>query len=173
MLSGAEVRRLRDESADFQREFTSSYSSAHAAPETLIAITEGAQGLFYNQEHNMVRTTAPITGASTRIGAAYAERLAQREHDLILVAWDAMKLQQVAFRIGEMTGVAIDIIPADLTSDVDRAMVEERLREDSGISILVNNAGVSSNTTILNADPDRLEDLTISTWLLSPACRWP
>ncbi|MBO1908490.1 SDR family oxidoreductase [Microvirga sp. 3-52] len=107
----------------------------------------------------MVRTPALITGASTGIGAAYAERLAQRGHDLILVARDAMKLKQVASSIGEMTGVAIDIIPADLTSDVDRAMVEERLREDPGISILVNNAGVSSNTTILNADPDRLEDL--------------
>ena len=80
----------------------------------------------------MVRTTALITGGSTGIGGAYAERLAQRGHDLILVARDAMKLQQVASRIGEMTGVAIDIMPADLTSEVDRAMVEERLREDPG-----------------------------------------
>src|SRR3712207_788551 len=107
----------------------------------------------------MVRTTALITGASTGIGAAYAERLAQRGHDLILVARDAMKLEKVAASIGEMTGVAIEIMPADLTSDADRAMVEERLREDPGISIVVNNAGASSNTMILNADPDRLENL--------------
>jgi len=107
----------------------------------------------------MVRTTALITGASTGIGAAYAERLARRGHDLILVARDAMRLEQVAFRIGEATGVAVDVMPADLTSDADLAMVEERLREGAGISILVNNAGASSNTTILNADPDRLESL--------------
>lgn len=107
----------------------------------------------------MVRTTALVTGASTGIGAAYAERLARRGHDLILVARDAMQLEQVASRIGEMTGVAIAIMPADLTSDADRAMVEKRLCADPGISILVNNAGASSNTTILNADPDRLEDL--------------
>jgi short-subunit dehydrogenase len=107
----------------------------------------------------MVRTTALITGASAGIGAAYAEQLAQRGHDLILVARDAMKLEQVAARIGEMTDVAIDILRADLTSGADRASVERRLREDPGISILVNNAGVSSNTTILKADPDRLEDL--------------
>jgi short-subunit dehydrogenase len=107
----------------------------------------------------MVRTTALITGASTGIGAAYAERMAQRGNDLILVARDAMRLHQVASGIGNMTGVAIDILPADLTSDSDRALVERRLREDPGISILVNNAGVSSDTTILNAEPDRLEDL--------------
>lgn len=70
-----------------------------------------------------------------------------------------MRLEHVAARIGEMTGAAIDVLPTDLTSDTDRALVERRLREDPGISILVNNAGASNNTTILNADPDRLENL--------------
>jgi uncharacterized protein len=107
----------------------------------------------------MVLTTALITGASTGIGAAYAERLAQRGHNLILVARDAIRLEHVAARIGEMTGVAIDVLPADLTSDPDRALVERRLREDPEISVLINNAGASSETMILNADPDRLEDL--------------
>jgi short-subunit dehydrogenase len=97
----------------------------------------------------MVRTTALITGASTGIGAAYAEQLAQRGHNLILVARDAMRLEHVAARIGEMTGVAIDVLPADLTSDPDRALLERRLREEPEISILVNNAGASSKTPTL------------------------
>ena len=107
----------------------------------------------------MAQTTALITGASTGIGAAYAERLAQRGHDLILVARDPIKLDEVAARIRNITGVAIETLHADLTADAERASVEERLRKDPGISILVNNVGASSNTTILNADPDRLENL--------------
>jgi NAD(P)-dependent dehydrogenase (short-subunit alcohol dehydrogenase family) len=131
---------------------------SHSSYDTACHHQRGSE-LILKQENIMVRTAALITGASTGIGAAYAERLAQRGHDLILVARDASKLHQVASGIGEMTGVAIDVLPADLTSDSDRAFVERRLCEDLRILILVNNAGASSNTTILKADPDRLEGL--------------
>ena len=107
----------------------------------------------------MVHTTALITGASTGIGAAYAERLAQRGHDLVLVARDRTRLEEVSARIRQQMDVTIDVQVADLTVEADLALVEKRLREDPAISILVKNAGISSNAEILAAEPDRLQQL--------------
>ena len=89
---------------------------------------------------------ALITGASGGIGAAYAERLAARGHDLVLVArrGDAMRER---FPTAE-------IIEADLTRDL--APVEARLREDGSITTLVNNAGVGLISPFVDADPDRV-----------------
>ena len=90
---------------------------------------------------------ALITGASGGIGAAYAERLAARGHELVLVArsGDAMRER---FPDAE-------IIEADLTRDVAR--IEARLREDTSITTLVNNAGVGLVAPFVQADPDRVE----------------
>ena len=81
-----------------------------------------------------------ITGASTGIGATYAERFARRGHDLVLVARDVARMEALASRLREETGVTIDILPADLTQAEDLAKVETRLRDDARIGILVNNA---------------------------------
>ena len=86
-------------------------------------------------------TKTLITGASTGIGATYADRFARRGHDLVLVARDAARMEALAAKLRAETGVAIDILPADLTRDTDIARVEKRLREDAEIGILVNNAG--------------------------------
>ncbi len=87
--------------------------------------------------------TALITGASTGIGAVYADRLAKRGYDLILVARDQAKLQKVADGIKSTSGSQVEIMPADLTLKADLLKVETRLREDSSITLLVNNAGES------------------------------
>lgn len=84
-----------------------------------------------------------ITGASSGIGATYADRFARRGHDLVLVARDKARLDTLAARLREETGVAIDVIQADLTLAPDLDVVETRLREDSRIGVLVNNAGIS------------------------------
>lgn len=84
-----------------------------------------------------------ITGASSGIGATYAERFAQRGHDLVLVARDAARMEKLAAGLRQDLGVAVDIIPADLTQSGDLAKVEARLRDDGAIGILVNNAGMS------------------------------
>ncbi|MHA6692963.1 SDR family NAD(P)-dependent oxidoreductase [Devosia sp. A449] len=84
-----------------------------------------------------------ITGASSGIGATYAARFAQRGHDLVLVARDDARMQTLAARLRQDTGVSIDILPADLTNRDDLAKVEARLRDDSTIGILVNNAGAA------------------------------
>ena len=101
--------------------------------------------------------TALITGASSGIGATYAERLARRGHDLLLVARDRVRLEALAARLRADTGVSVEVLPADLTQRADLARVEQRLREDARITMLVNNAGIAVAGSLVDADPDRLE----------------
>lgn len=102
-------------------------------------------------------STAPavlVTGASSGIGAAYAERFARRGHDLVLIARDQTRMEALASRLRSDTGVAIDILRADLTLIADLAKVEARLREDHRIGILVNNAGASLPGSFLHQPTD-------------------
>lgn len=96
--------------------------------------------------------TALITGASSGIGATYADRLAHRGHSLVLVARDQARMDATARRLRAETGVAVDVLPADLTEARDLARVEARLRQDASIGLLVNNAG--ANVAGGFADPD-------------------
>ncbi|OCP02459.1 MULTISPECIES: SDR family oxidoreductase [unclassified Ensifer] len=84
-----------------------------------------------------------VTGASTGIGAVYAERFARRGHNLVLVARNAERLDALAARLRDETGVHVDVVPADLTNDQDLARIEQRLSEDDHIGVLINNAGTS------------------------------
>lgn len=84
-----------------------------------------------------------VTGASTGIGATYADRFARRGHDLVLVARNRDRMEALAASLRDETGVKIDIIRADLTQADDLAVVEARLRDDARIGILVNNAGTA------------------------------
>ena len=85
--------------------------------------------------------TVLITGASTGIGAVYADRFARRGHSLVLVARDTSRLEQLADRLRREAGVSVDVLQADLTDEQDLKRVESRLREDERIGVLVNNAG--------------------------------
>ncbi|WP_114239039.1 SDR family oxidoreductase [Dyella sp. C9] len=85
--------------------------------------------------------TALVTGASSGIGAAYADRLARRGHDLVLVARSRARLEALAEELARLHGVRVDALVADLTAPDQRSVVEQRLREDDAIGILVNNAG--------------------------------
>lgn len=100
-----------------------------------------------------------ITGASTGIGAAYAERFAGRGHNLVLVARDMARLETLAFRLRQEYGVAIDIIRADLTQPGELATVETRLRDDARIGILVNNAGTAIGGTFIEQSTDSVARL--------------
>lgn len=84
-----------------------------------------------------------ITGASTGIGATYAERFARRGHDLVLVARDQVRLDALATQLREEQGVNVDVLRADLTQPAELVAVEARLRNDERIGVLVNNAGAS------------------------------
>ena len=104
-------------------------------------------------------SAALITGASTGIGAAYAERFARRGHNLVLVARDQPRLEALAGRLREASGIEVDVLTADLTRAADLAAVEARLRDDARIGILVNNAGVAQSGGILQQTPDSIERL--------------
>lgn len=108
---------------------------------------------------------ALITGASTGIGAIYADRLAKRGYDLILVARNQQRLDAIAERLRAETDVQVTTLPADLNDKAGLAKIEAVLRDDPNIAMLVNNAGVGSVASILQADVDKMEamiDLNIT-----------
>lgn len=101
--------------------------------------------------------TALITGASSGIGAIYADRLARRGHDLILVARNAERLGALAQRLSTETGRTVTPLVADLADKNGLRKVEEVLRADPRITVLVNNAGFGSAIPLLQADVDAME----------------
>jgi short-subunit dehydrogenase len=102
---------------------------------------------------------ALITGASSGIGAIYADRLARRGYDLVLVARNGKRLEEVARRIGAATHRSVEVIVADLNNKADLARVEANLRADARITMLVNNAGIGAVTPLLSSDVDKMEEL--------------
>jgi uncharacterized protein len=120
---------------------------------------------------------ALITGASAGIGAIYADRLAKRGYDLILVARNEARLNALATRLSAETGRSIETVAADLNDKTALAKIENILRENSNITMLVNNAGIGSVASVLNGDVDNMEAminlnitaLTRLTYAVAPA----
>jgi len=99
---------------------------------------------------------AVITGASSGIGAVYADRLARRGHDLLLIARRKERLEQLAAEITGRTGRKVEVLAADLGAPADLARVERVLRDDARITVIVNNAGVGAVVPLLNAEVDEM-----------------
>ena len=104
-----------------------------------------------------VMGTAVVTGASSGMGAVYADRLARRGYDLVLVARSEAGLEAVARRVREETGRRVTALAADLGDRAGLAKVEAMLRGDASVSLLVNNAGVGSVASVVSADVDAME----------------
>jgi len=102
---------------------------------------------------------ALITGASSGIGAVYADRLAKRGYDLILVARNEERLKALSARLARETGRSVKLLPADLSNKAELARVEAALRDDPSITMLVNNAGTASVAPLLKADVQKMEDM--------------
>ncbi len=103
--------------------------------------------------------TALITGASAGIGAIYADRLAKRGYDLILVARNQSRLAALAQRLKNETGRSIETIAADLNDKADLARIETVLRTNASFTLLVNNAGVGAAAPLLNSDVEKMDEM--------------
>lgn len=104
--------------------------------------------------------TAVVTGASTGLGAVYARRLAARGYDLLLVARNGRRLDDLAAEITSAhADRKVEVLVADLTDAAGLGTLEQRLASDASIEILVNNAGGSLFGPLDGADPAALENL--------------
>ncbi len=108
--------------------------------------------------------TALITGASSGIGAVYADRMARRGYDLILVALRRTRLVALAQRLRDETERSVETIAADLGEKADLARIETVLarietvlRTNARITLLVNNAGVGATTPLLDSDVEKMD----------------
>ena len=103
--------------------------------------------------------TAVVTGASSGIGKVYAEKLAQRGFDLIVVARRAERLSELAEQIKVKHGVTVENIVADLSKPEDLERVAQTLESDSSITLLINNAGASVMGLFMDAKPKVIADM--------------
>lgn len=103
--------------------------------------------------------TALITGASSGIGAVYADRLAQAGYDLILVARNADRLRTLAKQLTTASGRSVETIAADLTKATELGKVEAILKTDASITLLVNNAGVGATAPLLQSEIGKMEQM--------------
>ncbi len=117
---------------------------------------------------------ACVTGASSGIGLCFAQKLAARKHDLILVARREERLRSVAQELQDKHGVSVEVIAADLTKTADLERVAARLEVLDNLEVLINNAGFGVTERFANSDVDKQIDMvtlhaTASMWLTHAA----
>ncbi len=100
------------------------------------------------------KKVAVVTGASSGIGAVYADRLAARGHDLILVARRAERLNALADRLSTAHGTQVQVLAADLGNAADLAKVEAVLASNERVQMLVNNAGLARLRPLAQSSAD-------------------
>jgi short-subunit dehydrogenase len=100
------------------------------------------------------RGTAVVTGASSGLGAVYAERLAGQGFDLLLVARRADRLEAVAQTIKGKHDRSVSTFAGDLADDRDLHRLEDRIAGDESITLLVNNAGIGGQKVVAQADAE-------------------
>jgi short-subunit dehydrogenase len=90
---------------------------------------------------------------------AFAEQLAGDGYDVIIVARRRERLEALAQRLRTDHGAAVEVFVADLTNPAAVQAVEQRVAEDTGLELLVNNAGFAGYMPFVQLDPDRAEEL--------------
>jgi len=102
---------------------------------------------------------AVVTGASSGIGTAYAERLARDGYDVVLVARRRERLEELAERLRREAETHAEVLAADLTDIGALAQVEARVAGDESLALLVNNAGFGGYRPFVQVGPDAVDDL--------------
>ena len=105
------------------------------------------------------RRTALVTGASSGIGAAFAERLARDGCDLVIVARRRDRLEALADRLRSDAGVEVDVLAADLTEPAGLRDVEQAIDGCGALAFLVNCAGAAGYMPFVSLPPARAEAL--------------
>jgi uncharacterized protein len=128
----------------------------HNPYETQVDVT-----LIRRKEHEQftVEGHGPHNRGLPGIGAVYANRLAKRGFDLILVARSVVPLKALAASLSSASGRHITSIVADLNNETDLAKVEAKLKDDPSITMLVNNAGSASLAPLLEAEIRKMQDM--------------
>jgi len=103
--------------------------------------------------------TALVTGASSGIGAIYADRLARRGYDLIIVARNRTRLDALAKQLSDTTGQAVEVLTADLANKEELNQIETVLRTDASVTMVVNNAGFGTFAPLLESDVDKMTSM--------------
>ena len=103
------------------------------------------------------RRRALVTGASSGLGAAFAEALARRGFDLVIVARRRERLETLAEELRGRFEVDVQVLVADLTIAADLQSIESHLASDAALTLLVNNAGFGTTGRFAEMDPDREE----------------
>ncbi|MDA0252253.1 MAG: SDR family oxidoreductase [Actinomycetota bacterium] len=103
----------------------------------------------------MTRPIALITGPTSGLGAGYARRFARDGFDLVLVARDIARLEDLAVELRAANGIDVEVLAADLSVADDRDRVVQRLA--AGVRVLVNNAGFGTSGEFWTTDPALLQ----------------
>ncbi len=102
---------------------------------------------------------ALITGATAGIGNAFASQLAAKGLDLVLVARDQQRLEAIAEELGQVHGVEVEVLRADLSVREDVLTVAARLEDQaSPVDMLVNNAGFGLHASLLDESALELQE---------------
>jgi uncharacterized protein len=105
------------------------------------------------------RPLAVVTGASSGIGAAYAERLGRDGYDLILVARRRDRLETLAQKLGHEIGVEAEPLQADLLNPEALSRLEARVSAEERLVMIVNNAGFGGYRAFVEVEPRVIDDL--------------
>jgi short-subunit dehydrogenase len=110
-------------------------------------------------QESKARSLALVTGASSGIGAAFADRLAQDNYQLIIVARRVGRLEALAQILKKKYRTPVEVLAADLSDPEQLKTVEQRIIHESSLEMLVNNAGFGGYQPFVNFDPNKADEL--------------
>jgi len=112
-----------------------------------------------SKEANQNLGTAVVTGASSGIGREYAEQLAQRGYDLVLVARRGERLKELGDSLNSRYQTKVTSVVADLSDTLGVGQIASVLSDHPSVTLLVNNAGIMLMGATVDAKPDQIDAL--------------